>query len=231
MRTTPVKTAWLLAMSALWLLTGTAAHAQTLYQVEIVVFARDSAEAENEEHGDNPRALRYPERIVALQNGDGSNAPFQLLPGDALQLNKEAAIVGQRRNWRLLAHAGWRQYAEEPGRATSVFIAGGRQFGAHRELEGSFTLSVEHFLRADANLWLSRFGTGGDPVTLPNPPAAPEAATATANTATSQPLAATQVIQLQEQRRMRSGELHYFDHPRLGLLVLATPVTSAATTP
>lgn len=33
----------------------------------------------------------------------------------------------------------------------------------------------------------------------------------------------TQIVTLQQQRRMRSGELHYIDHPKLGLLVKVTP--------
>jgi hypothetical protein len=36
---------------------------------------------------------------------------------------------------------------------------------------------------------------------------------------------------LREQRRMRSGELHYEDHPRLGVLVLVTPVAAPASAP
>jgi hypothetical protein len=37
---------------------------------------------------------------------------------------------------------------------------------------------------------------------------------------------ATQTVLLQEQRRLRSGELHYFDHPKFGLLMLVKPVSS-----
>lgn len=33
----------------------------------------------------------------------------------------------------------------------------------------------------------------------------------------------TQIVTLQQQRRMRSGELHYIDHPKMGLIVKVTP--------
>lgn len=33
-----------------------------------------------------------------------------------------------------------------------------------------------------------------------------------------------QMIPMQQSRRMRSGELHYIDHPRLGVLAIITPV-------
>jgi hypothetical protein len=57
---------------------------------------------------------------------------------------------------------------------------------------------------------------------LPNPPGA-VAPVATDNTNYT----ATQTVVLQEQRRLRSGELHYFDHPRFGLIVLVTPVANS----
>ena len=31
-------------------------------------------------------------------------------------------------------------------------------------------------------------------------------------------------FRMQQSRRMRSGELHYLDHPRLGVIIIARPV-------
>ena len=38
-------------------------------------------------------------------------------------------------------------------------------------------------------------------------------------------------IRLKERRRMRSKELHYFDHPRFGVIALITPYTPPAEVP
>lgn len=207
------------------LLLSATTHAETLYQIELIAFARSGAEAD--ENWDRQYDLHYPERYVNLHASDGSNSSFQLLPTDAMQLNKETDAIAGRRNLHVLLHAAWRQTVDDPAHATAVIISGGKPFGTHHELEGTFTLSVEHFLRADANLWLSRFSsnTAEAPAktqTLPNPPGA------------IAPVAddgahyvATQTVVLQEQRRLRSGELHYFDHPRMGLIVLVTPVATA----
>ena len=199
------------------------AYAQTVYQVELIAFAR--SDADNEESWDRQYDLRYPELYVNLQTNDGSGAPYQQLGADTMQLSKEAAVIASRRNWRVLLHTAWRQTVDDPARATAVIISGGKAFGAHHELEGSFKLSVERFLRVDANLWLSRFATdatGASVQILPNVPGAiAPAAGDNAN------YVATQTVLLQEQRRLRSGELHYFDHPRLGLIVLVTPVTNS----
>lgn len=199
--------------------------AETLYQVELIVFARNSADAENEENWDRKQNLRYPERLVTLGTADGSEGPFQSLGIDAMQLNRETNAIAGRRNWRVLLHTAWRQTVENPTQATAVVIRGGKSFGVHHELEGTFTLSVDHFLRADANLWLSRFSDNSvelSPTVLPNPPGTIAPIGTEHNTNTS--YVPTQTVVLKEQRRLRSGELHYFDHPRLGLIVLVTPI-------
>ena len=201
------------------------AHAETLYQVELIAFARSGTETE--ENWDRQYDLHYPERYVNLQAADGSDTPFQLLPTDVMQLNKEADAIAGRRSLHVLLHTAWRQTVDDPAHATAVIISGGKPFGAHHELEGTFTLSVEHFLRADANLWLSRFSndaadTSAKTQSLPNPPGA-----ITPIAADNTHYIATQTVVLQEQRRLRSGELHYFDHPRIGLIVLVTPVTNS----
>ncbi|HET8711665.1 MAG TPA: CsiV family protein [Spongiibacteraceae bacterium] len=217
----------IIGLLAFALLLNATAQAQTLYQVELIAFARSGAGVEHEENWDRKYDLRYPERYVALQTADGSDAPFQQLGVDAMQLNKEADAIASRRNWRVLLHTAWRQNVDDPAHATPVIISGGKLFGLHHELEGTFTLSIERFLRADVDLWLSRFSN--DPTALsaqilPNPPGT-IAATATDIT----PYVVTRTVVMQQRRRLRSGELHYFDHPLLGLLVLVTPVTPVTT--
>jgi hypothetical protein len=190
-------------------------QAQTLYHVEIIAFAREGAAADQEESWSKRPNLRYPERTTILQtNGSGSNT-FQQLPAEMWMLNNEATTIKNRRGMRLLTHVAWLQ----PGEAASVLIVGGKQFGNHYELEGSFTLGVENFLKVDVNMWFNRFLTNaaGDTVVLPNIPGTVIDPTSTASSA-------AQTVQLQEQRRMRNAELHYFDHPKFGLLVMVKPV-------
>jgi hypothetical protein len=191
-------------------------RAETLYQVEIVVFARDAGDGEDSLRSTS--TLHYPARTVAL--GAEGGAPFQSLPAASLQLNREAAALAQRKNLRVLAHQGWVWPGEDAAHATPVAIGAGRQIGAHRELEGYVAISADHFLRIDTQLWLSRFGGAGsgEPLALPNAPGAVDSGDSGAP---------SQVFMLREQRRMRSGELHYFDNARLGMLMLVTPAGAA----
>jgi hypothetical protein len=206
------------------------------YQVELVVFARNGGGSEEQLRQDY--RLRYPAALVALQPAQGgAAAPFQLLPSDALRLGRDAAAIDRSGSMRVLFHGAWRQQPQPRDRADSVLIQGGRRVGAHHELEGYVTLALERYLHIDTDLWLSRFGAAGDVQgegpQLPLPPVgiAPPADDAAAPAAQ----AIEQLSVLREQRRMRSGELHYLDHPRFGALVLVTPVQAepepAAETP
>ncbi len=196
--------------------------ADALYQVEIIVFARDSGDSEDSLRSSGE--LRYPARTVAL-GSEGGTGPLQALPPTSLQLKREADALAQRRGLRVLAHQAWLWPSTPPSQATAVAIGGGRQAGAHRELEGYIALSADHFLHIDTQLWLSRFGGeegGADALPLPPVPGVvPPIA------GSDEAPAANRIFLLREQRRMRSGELHYFDHSRLGLLVQVTPVAAA----
>jgi hypothetical protein len=71
-------------------------------------------------------------------------------------------------------------------------------------IEGNVRLILERYLHLDVNLLLmSSRGTGGA-VYSDGPGSVP-------------------VYELREQRRIRSGELHYFDHPRFGMIARVTP--------
>ena len=202
----------------LCLLISFGVRAEALYPVEIIVFARDSAEAEHEENWNKLYDLRYPSQTLVLQASDGTGAPYQLLPADAFRLTREAGAIERRRDMRVLVHEAWVQPVDEPARTKAIFICGGKTFGIHHELEGTLALGVEHFLHADVDLWLSRFSANSSDNTqaLPLPPGIIVADSNPVNQN------AAQTVVLREQRKMRSGELHYFDHPKLGMLVLVT---------
>jgi len=208
------------------LLLCAAARADGLYQVELVVFSRDGAAGE--ERSRNDYNLRYPERIQRLSPyQEGDSAPFQLLPADALQLKREATAIGQRRNMRVLFHGAWQQEIGSAGQTPSIFIDGGQAYGQHHELEGFITLAADKLLHVDTQLWMTRFASGpGIAATAPPVlPAVPFAAADAGMTDTN--LLPAQLYVLQNQRRLRSGELHYQDHPRFGTLLLITPASGA----
>jgi hypothetical protein len=204
------------------------AYADTTYQVEIIVFARDASDGEDSLRSSTE--LQYPAKTIALNTTEG-NAAFQALPASSLTLNREASAIEQRKNMRVLLHQAWLWPGEDAAHATAVAIAAGRQFGSHHELEGYIALSAEHFLQIDTRLWLSRFGSAAanptSDLVLPAAPQVNDPSNGNATRASDDSYTVEQLFLLREKRRMRSGELHYFDHSRLGLLVLVTPLAAA----
>jgi hypothetical protein len=196
--------------------------AAEMYQIEIIVFSRPAGGYE--EHSASALGLRYPSHLETLQQAPAdatSVGPYQLLPASARLLNNEETALA-RRGYPILFHGAWRQSVDTATRATSVLVPGGRSVGNHRELEGYVTLSAESYLHLNVNLWLSQFSAPGsgttEVITLPT------ADGLTDTNAADAPTTISKLFLLQQQRKLRSGELHYFDHPRFSALVLVKPV-------
>lgn len=205
---------------AAFALQAAGATAAELYQIEVIVFSRPGGGAE--EHSASGKGLMYPLRTATLQAaGDVASVDvYQQLPTSARLLNNEEAALS-RRGFPILFHAAWRQPVDTATRATGVLVEGGRSAGGHRELSGYIALSAENYLHIDVNLWLSQFAASGelpaDAPTLPLPNGI------IADTG-SESAAISKLFVLSQRRKLRSGELHYFDHPRFGALISVRPV-------
>lgn len=175
------------------------------------------------------------------------------LPAQKRSLSNEIKKLHNSSNFNVLFHESWQQTIGAARHARSLAIQGGAAFGDHFELEGSIQLSVATYLKISTNLWLSQFtqvqdnqdiGSHFELPPLPAPPKTLEELEQEASldqlfaenteptlehrqdeTNTHQPpYVATQVVLMQQHRDMKSGEVHYLDSPRLGVLIKITPV-------
>ncbi len=181
------------------------------FDIEVVIFshinAYDGGEAwpQEEGHGVSPGTgdtRPLDEVTTALPDSLEQDANWQALPGDARKLTAVAEALRRSNNYRPLAHLHWRQTLMEPAAAQSIDIASlgdATQDRTNPRVEGSLRLSVARYLHLETDLRLVE-----DVRYVPHD-----------NQAT--------VYSLRQSRRMRSGELHYIDHPRLGVLALVTP--------
>lgn len=173
--------------------------------------------------------------------------PFTLLEEDKMELRQIAARIARQKDFRTLFHKAWRQPASGREESESVLVRGGDRYGDHRELEGWINLSVERYLHFKTDLWLSTFKStaGLDYLPWPKLPRMPVtsifqqrdnptqgfAASDWSNrgadnsffTLRPNPYMVDTTVVLRQSRRMRSGELHYIDHPLMGILVKAIP--------
>lgn len=136
------------------------------------------------------------------------------------QLRREAARVERTGYGRILFHGRWQQAV--PPRETSdpILITGGARLHWPAEIEelvGSIGVTLGRYLHFNAELFFHAPGLGLNPVAAAlDPTGRPVMAT--------RPDAAPGYMVLSESRRMRSGELHYLDHPKLGLVVRIDPI-------
>lgn len=223
-RTIQLCTALLLALAAAG--AQAASYAGTTFEIEMIVFSRPGGMEQSRETWPAAPRLQYPSRWVDFQTaGDDGEA---VLSPAATRLGNKAAALNRSSSYRVLFHKAWRQVLQQKHSAPAVLIDGGDSSGGHRQLEGSVTLSVSRYLHLSTDLWFSDFA-GGDMTTggIPLPPRPTLASDEPLDLMTgspapligAQPLYPQRVTVLRQERRLRSGELHYIDHPLLGVLI------------
>lgn len=180
------------------------------FEVEIIVFKYTSPDrAAGERWPADPGRPSLQDAVVlraakkpALKVGP---EPFELLDEKALRLAGTFRSLRRSAAYETLLHVGWLQ----PGTVKngSVYISAGS--AENKTLEGTVQVSLSRFLHLAVDLLLR----------TPAPDALPAAQTVEV----AAPAASATSFRLTESRRMRSQELHYFDHPRFGVIAQITP--------
>ena len=124
---------------------------------------------------------------------------FSERPASSYRLNGIENGLRQSRGYSVLLHTAWRQPAYDSRNAIGYPIDASVRNGANH-LSGQITLVRERYLHLDVDLLL----------------------TSATGAAEGSP-----VYELSEKRRIkRSGKVHYFDHPRFGMIAIITPYQS-----
>ncbi len=214
------------------------------YQIEVVIFAQPTNPSVTEVWRDT-FAPDYATNAIILAT---DNAPiksvnpgteievevgaFQSLPASQRKLTAAAKRIKGSADLRLLGHLAWRQPVPKDELAHPILIQTGQQFNNEFELEGTLTIRRGRYLHALTDLFFSRFEPmksekeldwtifSDDDLEFGQREWNPRFNEA--ETAAAQFVRAT-TAHLKQSRRMRSGELHYIDHPLFGILVQITP--------
>lgn len=178
------------------------------------------------------------ERSQPMASTQPSAGPayFVYLPPEKRSLQNTHNALARRNQYRILFHETWLQPMEAVEKARPLILHGGRQYGDYYELQGTLTVGANRFLHVQTDLWLSEFSTDEYQnntygVQLPREPKdQPQEQIqedwredSMESLEPKSDYQVNQVIVLQQKRRMRSGELHYLDHPKLGALIKITP--------
>lgn len=175
------------------------------FDVEVVVFSRDAGAAADSEiwPADPGTPVLDTARHLGTSATSNGRKTFPLLPQADWQLKPEAYSVSKRgRGLKLLLHKAWRQPVLSRRSPQPVLLRSSQRGRTGAPLlQGTVNISVSRYLHLDMDLLLQgirRNPIDGDDVLSGQ----------------------TQNYRIQAHRRMRSGELHYIDHPLMGVLVL-----------
>ncbi len=222
------------AAAALALLAAPAAPARAQtpwYQVEALVFAQ-GREAARRTEGGGPRTRPFtdPPDMIELfphfgleDRGEPTASPrkrraFRMLPGTAFALRPEAARLDASRAHRVLLHVAWQQPGFPPKDAVAVHLGTVRGATSDARFAAGPGEAVDGIVR----IWRQRFvhveaeiAFGDAEVLLAGTGAAAGGEAPGAKDAEG----GFPGGRIRESRRLREGTLHYFDHPRFGLLL------------
>jgi hypothetical protein len=126
--------------------------------------------------------------------------------------------------YRVVFHHAWIQPVPDRDQLLPMLIQAGDRVGTGWRIEGTLGVTRGHYLHLDTRLWYTP-----DPSAAPVASAQPVAQRTNGDaigsrTSEKNSESGPEYMQLYEQRRMRSGELHYLDHPKFGVLARVDPV-------
>ena len=141
-------------------------------------------------------------------------------------LEGAARSIRRSKDYRLLLHQSWTQPID--AQSTAILLQGGDQFGDQFELEGTLSVRRNRFLHVETDLWLTRFEATGsmqDPYQdHPMAEVYPALLLAATRGLNHEP---GYRYHMAQQRRLRSNEVHYLDHPQFGIIIEIRPAEAA----
>ena len=187
-----------------------------------------------------------PETTVPESAGDDTPIPFQLIPYSELRLTDEVQRIAASRDLRVVLHTAWRQPGLAREEAVPIRMSGriNASEAAVNEAEETPIVIVkpsderEVILDIDPTDRIPLYCLGGTfklilarnliiESRLAMLIETPFTGTATTGTGDAEydemPSLNWQTYRLEEARHIRSKELHYFDHPAMGMVVEITP--------
>jgi hypothetical protein len=159
------------------------------------------------------RALRARTDAVRAFEGTLIETAFRLQSQSSHMLTREAARIRTNPAFEVVWHGAWQQPVPPRNEPLPILFQAGPRIGDRFTYEGTLAVTLGRFLHLHASLWRESHENGVLPHGSFDTGLAPQRA------------AAGRYEHLDEQRRMRSTELHYIDHPRFGLLVRIDPVS------
>ncbi len=133
-----------------------------LYQVELILFKHNTVTAE--EQWPNTIELRYPEKLVFLDDGkqrfNKNQRRIKTLPQISSKNNKLLNRLEKSNDYKVLYHQLWHQKIASKETASDIVIQVGDTVGDIYPIAGSIKLYKGRYLHIQSNLWFVEFNDG-----------------------------------------------------------------------
>ncbi len=179
--------------------TEESASANPKYQVEMVIFETLALRGWTEEYWQpNPEMIDFDESEMP---------PEELLP-EQFMLSEQVAKMTPEKGYRILKHSSWILEGKPEEEAVPLIIEVLPEESYQSRVEGTLTFYKSRFAHVQLHLELER-----------KIPERLQAAFAQNQHTEEAFLPEFWRFELKESRKIKSGELHYFDHPIYGVLM------------
>lgn len=178
--------------------------------------------------------------------------PFVLLPDKDMKLKDAARKLSTSGSYRVLIHAAWRQPLNKTGKGPLIHLHSSTGIASNFQpsraldsaavapllptgpepLDGMVQVVLSRYLHLNVDLllhkqYIAKTTTAASPSVVTTQTKITTAAATAGETVAAPPTFIT--YRLINSRRMRSNEIHYIDHPALGVIAHITPVKLSAT--
>lgn len=193
-----------------WSALAQAADEAPWYDIELILFKQGASGGEvTENWPEDPGSPEWSGAVALRSQAPASDPlqPYSLLPRAERQLNAQFnALRRTRTGIEPLFHQAWRQQVTTGRQAESIYLGPDRTRNSSAlppPFEGLIKISVSRYLHVELDILLRRANNS-----LPS------------GTTGALPSPTRGSIRFHANRRMRSGELHYIDHPKMGALIM-----------
>jgi len=142
---------------------------------------------------------------------------YRWLAPETFTLTGMTNRLSRSSGYRVLLHGRWLQPVPARDAPEALLIEAGTPIGGTPPLKGSFDVTLGRYLHFNAHLYYTEPLLDRAPLDHPLPPPALDVAPASGLDAAD--FAGGGYMQLHQSRRLRSDEVHYLDHPKLGIIV------------
>ncbi|MES9990409.1 MAG: CsiV family protein [Candidatus Thiodiazotropha sp.] len=185
------------------------------YQFEVLIFERIAKGAGSTEGWPENPGRPNSSKVAWFSKGaplkGGKPVAFRVLPTEEKALSGAWGQMRRSRDYRPLYHVAWRQPVYDRNRAKQIYFSllpadGGQATDFNPpKLEGNLKFSIKRYLHLETDIVLHKQAGSRDTRGNDNFGYRP----------------GFKHYRLQQSRRMRSGKLHYIDHPVIGVLAIA----------